>query len=143
IVARAVDRIRRLLGSRLPPLGPRSYRLLLWVSPRVVDVELFPGIRMPIDLDDLTQRHTYWQGSRYEVPTPAVLADLAREGVTHFFDVGANYGFYSYWMLYRCPALEVHMFEPNPAVLALARAAKQRNGLERLHLHGVGLSDGR
>ena len=105
IVTRAVDHVRRLLGYRLPPLGPRSYRLLLRLSPRVVDVELFPGIRLAIDLGDLTQLHTYWQGSRYEVPTPAVLADLAAVDVTHFFDIGANYGFYGYWMLYRCPSV--------------------------------------
>jgi FkbM family methyltransferase len=109
----------------------------------MADVELFPGIRVTLDFADLTQFHTYWQGSRYEVPTPEVLADLGRGSVTHFFDIGANYGFYSYWMLYRCPGIEVHLFEPNPISLSVAEEAKRRNSLQRLHLHEVGLSDER
>jgi hypothetical protein len=46
------------------------------------------------NLHDGTQKTTYWQGARYEHPAARILANWIRDGAV-FFDIGANYGFFS------------------------------------------------
>ena len=106
-----------------------------------VRTELFPGIQITLDLNDLTQRTTYWQGPRFEKPTPDTLANWGKKGAHVFFDVGANYGFYSYWMLTQCPDLLVHAFEPNKKNYDLISTVKADNHLGRLTVHATGLSN--
>ncbi len=135
-----IDRIRAGLGYRFPPLGQHGYRAVTQALPRRVDVELFPGVALELDLDDETQCVTFWQGARFEHPTPRVLAEWGRNADA-FFDIGANYGFYSYWMMSRCPRLTVHAFDPTPAHAELMQAVRKRNRLEQFHIHGVALGD--
>jgi len=85
-------------------------------------------------------RATYWQGDRFERPTAQKL-DRWAEDATHFFDIGSNYGFFSFLMLSHRPALEVHAFEPNPATFARLDAARIANRLATLHTWNIGLSD--
>ena len=108
--------------------------------PSAIDCELFPGIRLNMNLGDLTQRSTFWQGSRFEAPTAQILARFGA-GAKVFFDIGSNYGFFSYWMLHRLPGIEVYAFEPNPKTFETMRRARLKNSLNRLHPQRVGLSD--
>src|SRR5262249_27601524 len=92
-------------------------------------------------LRDGTQRATYWQGERCEHPTARVLHDWARAGATAFFDIGANYGFYSFMMTARHPALDVFAFEPNPRTFAHLHTIVTENRLTRVHAINSALGD--
>jgi FkbM family methyltransferase len=109
--------------------------------PRFVDTELVPGIMARLDLQDGIQRATYWQGRRFE---RGIIAELCQWGhrATHFFDIGSNYGFISFWVGHECPRLEVHAFEPNPTAYAALARIRDDNRLDRIHAWNLGLSDG-
>lgn len=130
-------RIRTLSGHRVPIRGSKY---LVRLSPRI-DTELFSGIRIDLNLRDATQLDTYVMGARYEAPTPDVLREWGRTGAGIFFDVGANYGFYSYWMLAECPSIEVYAFEPEFRSYQTIVNTVARNELRRLHPVRVGLAD--
>jgi FkbM family methyltransferase len=106
-------------------------------------VELFPGVRLTLDFTDSTHRSTYWRGRRFEAPTPTVLLEWTDAPDAVFFDVGANYGFYSYLVAAYRPAVRVYAFEPHPGNVRLLEETRQRNRLDRLHVVGAGLSDTR
>lgn len=134
------EAVRRLCGHRFPPLGSTASRALFSLLPTSANVELFPGIRADLDFSDATMRTTYWQGDRFEKPTAQVL-DRWATGATHFFDIGSNYGFFSYWLLSRRPGLEVHAFEPNAKTFARIESTRTANDLRRLHAWNIGLGD--
>ena len=102
--------------------------------------ELFPGIIATLDMRDDTQRWTYWFGSRFETPTPQILTAWAKKS-DHFFDVGANYGFFSFMLLTENPNLRVHSFEPNPTVFTHLQTICQSNHLSSITPHPFGLAD--
>ncbi len=138
-----LESIRRACGYRLPPLGGLAFRTAFQILPKRANVELVPGIRADLDFRDETMRATYWQGGRFEQPTAQVLNDWALAGATRFFDVGSNYGFFSYWLLSRAPQVEVHAFEPHPKTFAVIESIKDVNSLVRLHPLNIGLGDQR
>jgi FkbM family methyltransferase len=82
---------------------------------------------------------TWWSGRRYEAPTPQVLRRWLREA-DQFFDIGANYGWFSYLALSSSTA-EVHAFEPNGGLVQQMLATKSANKLARFHPHQLGLSN--
>lgn len=137
-----IEYFRRFCGYKFPRLGKYANRLFFALAPSTVITELFPDIHIKLSLRDLTQRTSYWQGARFEFPTPQILASWGREKGTRFFDIGANYGFYSYWMLYSCPDILVYAFEPNPKTHALLEMTKQENNLQRLTTFQIGLGEG-
>jgi FkbM family methyltransferase len=57
-----------------------------------------------------------------------------------FFDIGANYGFFSYLMLSRFP-VQVHAFDPSPRNYRQLVTTKSQNQLSGFHPHHLGLSD--
>jgi hypothetical protein len=125
--------LRRSCGYKFPRMGRMANDLFVKIAPRFIETKLFPGISMRLDMHDLTQRSTYWQGSRFEHPTAHILAAWGRQGGSAFFDIGSNYGFFSYWMLWNFPAMAVYSFEPNPATFELLATAKSRNNLANDH----------
>ncbi len=133
--------IRKLCGYKFPKLGPYVSKLFFKLAPSAVQCELFPCIYVQLNLHDLTQQATYWQGARFEFPTPQILASWGKEKATAFFDIGANYGFYSYWMLHSCSDILVYAFEPNPKTHALLEMTKQANNLQRLTTFQIGLGE--
>jgi len=135
------ETIRHSLGYRFPPLGSTANRLFFKLVPDQIHAEIFPGISVPLDFNDTTQRTTYWQGDRFEYPTIPILSKWASAGATHFFDIGANYGFFSYFMLSKFREITVHAFEPNPATFRLTERIKSTNQLSRFHPHPIGFSD--
>jgi FkbM family methyltransferase len=141
IIVFAFDAVRRSLGYRFPPLGRKAYALFFRLIPQRPEVELVPGVRVQMDFADATMRGTYWQGPRFEHPTLEILMGWTKSDATHFFDIGSNYGFFSYWLLSRSTLLEVHAFEPNPRTFATVESTKELNALVRFHPWNVGLSD--
>jgi FkbM family methyltransferase len=97
---------------------------------------LFPDIYVRFNLHDLTQRSTFWQGERFEFPTAHVLESW---GGTSFFDIGANYGFYSLFTLTKFPGILVFAFEPNPSTYEHILQIKKDNGLKQLQIFNMGL----
>lgn len=141
MVVRLAESVRRALGYRMPRLGRVANAIFFRLLPRVIDSELFPGIRIVLDLSQPLQRTTYWQGKRFERPTPQLLAAWGGAKATAFFDIGANYGFYSFWMLWQCRHLDVYAFEPNAENFAVMESTKERNSLRRFRPVDLGLGD--
>lgn len=129
--------LRRWSGYRYKV---RATGLLSSISPSVT-VELFKGVRIDLDLRDATQLATLVEGPRYEEPTPAVLQQWGRAGGSVFLDIGANFGFYSYWMATVCPDVEIYAFEPDERTADVIARTKRRNGLDRITPVQLGLSD--
>lgn len=135
------DYVRARLGYRLPRFGPLCFKAFFALVARRNLVEIFPGILIEMDFADLTHRATYWQGKRFERPTPEVLgAWAAHPKCRAFFDIGANYGFYSYQMLASSPHA-VYAFDPHPANYQQLLDAKTRNALRNFYPQHMGLSD--
>jgi FkbM family methyltransferase len=129
------------MGYKYPRLGSAANRMVFGLLPAIIETELFPGIRARLDSRDSTQRTTYWQGDRFEYPTGRILTNWKTPAVSHFFDIGANYGFFSYLMLSRFNDLSVHSFEPNPSTFKLLDEIRSSNNLSRMQAHAMGLSD--
>lgn len=123
-----LDRLRALMGYRFPHLGRRVFEAIFHCLPSQLEVELFPNLYVDLNLRDGTQKTTYWQGVRYEHPAARMLANWVRDGAV-FFDIGANYGFFSYWMLSQGNPVTVYAFDPVPENAARMERARQRNGL--------------
>ncbi len=135
------DRLRAWMGYRFPPLGRRAFDAFYRSAPAEQEVELFPCLRVDLNLRDATQKVTYWQGVRFEHPAARILAGWIREGSV-FFDIGANYGFFSYWMLTQKKPVDVYAFDPLPENAARMERARRRNGLERrFSVAGCALGD--
>lgn len=137
---RLVDHFRRLCGYRFPRLGSVAFHAILRSLPSVIESRLFPGIKATLDLRDETQRTTYWFGTRFEQPTPQVLQEWSA-GATHFFDIGSNYGFYSFLLYSFARHLEIYSFEPNPASFRRLTEIQSLNGAARIRAQPYGLSD--
>lgn len=121
--------IRKLCGYKFPRMGTRAFELFFKIVPSIVQCELFPDVYVQLNLHDLTQRSTFWQGERFEFPTAYVLESW---GGKSFFDIGANYGFYSLFALTKFPGIFVFAFEPNPSTYGHMLQIKKDNGLKRL-----------
>jgi len=135
------DWVRRRAGYQFPRIGRTGFKVLRECFPERLETELFPGVHVSLNLQDETHLATYWHGRRFEQPTGQILEHWCRMGGGPFFDMGANYGFYSAWMLSACPQIEAYAFEPNPATFAVLDGIRTRNQLTRLHPIPLGLGD--
>jgi len=131
-----VNTIRRLCGYKFPRLGSSASNLFFSLAPSVIQCELFPDIKVKLNLTDLTQRATFWQGARFEYPTSRILKSW---NGTLFFDIGANYGFYSLFMLTTFPDIQAYAFEPNPLTYDRILQIKKDNNLELLQVFNIGV----
>jgi FkbM family methyltransferase len=123
----------------MPRTGAFLHHAIVRRLPDVVDVTLVQGVETTLHLDQPVELQSWWQGHRYEHPTTEVLDTWSRQA-TRFFDVGANYGFFSLRAVANgCP--DVHAFEPNPALHRRLEETATRNGLRGLHPHHLGLAD--
>jgi FkbM family methyltransferase len=138
---RLADGLRRKLGYSFPKLGPLAYRAFFAMLPAEIDVELLPGIRVRLDTMDGTQRATYWQGPRFEHPTGSILQKWANEPNSVFFDIGSNYGWFSFYLASELPHLPIHSFEPNPSTFNHLKETVDRNALRNIHPCNLGLGD--
>jgi FkbM family methyltransferase len=132
---------RRRAGYKLPRVATWIIRGLNYFVHCEVTTELIPGVKVHLDLKDDMQRSSYWMGLTYEHPAPAILSTWCANGVTTFFDIGANFGFYSYYILASNPGVTVYSFEPNPKLYAQQLETKTRNQLIHFFPVNLGLSD--
>jgi len=135
---RGLDWLRRHAGHRIV-VGRQAAAAISRRLPPTLDTELWPGIHLRIDLRQPVARDTWWSGRHYEAPTPAILCGWL-EKADCFFDIGANYGWYSYLAL-SCSNADVYAFEPNPTLVHQMNAARSFNNLGRFHPQHLGLSD--
>lgn len=134
-----VEAFRKFYGYQFPRLGPFIFRTFANLMPDEVETELVEGIRTSLNLKDSTQLATYWQGHRFEYPTGDILTQWTDSYDAMFFDIGSNYGFFSYLLASRHQGLKIHAFEPNPLTYAKLVAIKNRNNLIHLHPWNIGL----
>ncbi len=137
----AANALRRAGGYQMPRLGPWGLRAFTALAPRHLDCELFPGIRATLDLADETQRAAFWLGTRFEHPTGAILSRWTQPADSVFFDIGSNFGLFSFLLLSRHPHLRVYSFEPHPRTFATLRSISTANALGNRH-HPVNLALG-
>ena len=136
------DRVRTGLGYGFPRFGPLAFKWFFKRAPAQCRVQLFPDIFIDADFSDRTFQSTYWQGRRFERPSCQMLAAWFNDPrVTRFMDIGANYGFFSYFALTHHPTIEVYAFDPHPFNSPFQRTVKEENRLDRFHPHAIGLSD--
>jgi FkbM family methyltransferase len=71
-----------------------------------------------------------------------LLVCLARANNSHvFWDVGANYGLFTFSLGARLPDLRIETFEPDPDYVALLQQTLTRIGSEDVRVHPIALSD--
>ncbi len=128
--------VRRIAPPPAAPLPPTHCAPL-----QSVRVELFPNWPVELTLGDNIQRHALLSGVNYEAPSPQLLRTFCAPPGTVFFDMGANFGYYSYYLLAHCPHLKAHSFEPNPAHLRGQRATAKELADGRYFPHQLGLGD--
>jgi FkbM family methyltransferase len=58
----------------------------------------------------------------------------------HFWDVGANFGLFTFYLRAAAPVLKIEAFEPDPDYFALMDRTVRYHGLDRVRLHAVALS---
>lgn len=138
---KSVDLIRRACGYRFPALGLTVQTAVRRLLPQNVSTELHPRITARLDLADETQRSTWWRGDRFEAPTADVLWRLAAHERGVFFDIGSNYGFFTWYLVSQRRDLTVHAFEANPSTFKKFEEIRLENGLERVKGWNLGLAD--
>ena len=70
-----------------------------------------------------------------------LLIGLARaNGSRSYWDVGANYGLFTFALRAADPMLRIEAFEPDPDCLALLQRTLKDHGPDRVRLHGLALS---
>lgn len=125
----------------------RLSRLLIRAADRRAWISL-PLIDFPVRGLVLTHKIAYGlNGPQERVPQRLALASLRHFKFRTFWDVGANFGYYSWLLKSAAPELEVNMVEPLPANISLIRATIERNALSKVTLieaaagecHGEGL----
>ena len=142
LISTTIDAMRRTAGYRFPRLGPVAFNLFRKFAPRHIASDLFPSVCVDIDLSDPIQACAYWQGSRYEHPTGQILCSWINQvKAPKFFDIGANFGFFSYLVQSRFRHVDTYAFEPGPTNFDRLRKAKSRSRLTHLHPYQLGLAD--
>ncbi len=98
------------------------------------------GYQMKLDLSYWSDRHTYFIGRYYDLPTQLFLLETLQPG-DRFVDIGANIGMLSLVAARAVgPAGVVDAYEPNPACCERLQATVRENGIAnvRVHAHALG-----
>lgn len=133
------DHVRRWLGYRYPRLGPLFWPITALLPPKFRS-EMFPQLWIDLDMRQPNQRCGYWQGDRYEYPTPKILTQWC-EQATAFFDIGANYGFFTFLLAAKYTKLPIYAFDPHPMNVNSLQKTVALNRLSNIFPHPLGLSN--
>lgn len=90
-----------------------------------IEVRTDQGALFVLQPEDYIDRIVLHQGF-YEPEVFAALRDWCDQGAV-LWDIGANFGLHSVSAAVRDPTLQVHCFEPNPAMFARLEAHARRN----------------
>lgn len=133
-------RLRKASGYQMPRLGMVGYRLIEPFRFEKIRCELLPSIQVNLDLRDDTAWNIFYLGLRYETPTLSILERWASRGGQRFFDIGANFGFFSLALTNRIKNLAAVAFEPNPATFVRLKTILAENSLDRIEALPLALS---
>lgn len=147
---RRLDELQSLQGSgwkkrakRIQLLGWKyvHYHLIRRLSLNLdARVSLFTGDTITLPLNDVDAKYLYLFGTLSPSEMPLVkyiLRNMEEEGQV-FYDIGANYGFYSHLVHALVPDTELHLFEPQASVVTYL----EKNFLETTALvNQVALTD--
>lgn len=135
------------LCRKLPP-GPVSRRLGLWLRRPLkyrlagpVDTRLW-DLRLRLQpRGNLSEERWLFLPQFSDLMERRLLAARLAPGAV-FLDIGANAGFYSFWV-WSCfkDAVRIEAFEPDPELCARIRFNLAANQIRSLHLHPLALSD--
>lgn len=125
--------------ARLPHFKGK-FHLTDYFSPREGQVtEPIEGYPMCLDLADLVQRNTFMR--TWEVSEVRLMKRLLRPGAV-FFDVGANFGYYTAVAARRVgPEGQVFAFEPEPGIFGSLSAWVNRAAIGQVRCVRAALSD--
>ena len=135
-----------LFYSRRFPLHSGKWRIIHWVrqslklSAAGEFVVQRQGLWWSLNVSDYTQSLLFWYGARdrWEIHH---LVRLARPRSV-FFDIGANFGYYSVLLASRVGAeCTVHAFEPNPPTFERLQRNAGLNSLSNVKTYCLGFSD--
>jgi FkbM family methyltransferase len=88
------------------------------------------GVKVALDFAYPTHRSIYLRGD-FEPELTSVLQRTVRPGDV-FVDIGANFGWYTCWMLVKQPALRAaYAFEPQAAIFGLLERSLRANRCEK------------
>ncbi len=99
------------------------------------------GLKMPCDLSEMLQRQFYFFGTYFLEEDILECWENEAKSANVIFDVGANAGIFSLAALAVQGGATVHAFEPTPEIATRLRNTAVLNGLERLHVHEVAVSN--
>lgn len=125
----------------MPRLGKAAFLLFFKTAPRTCTISLFRGIRATLDFSDEVQKAAFWSGHQYEAPTAEILKIWSDQEASYFFDIGANFGFFSFLLREHAPALTIVSFEPNPALYQKLNSIITDNHLPAMRTIPCGLSN--
>jgi FkbM family methyltransferase len=100
------------------------------------------GLRMPCDLSEMLHRQYYFFGTYLLAEDVLDCWEKEAKGARTVVDVGANAGIFSLAAIAVQPDAVVHAFEPTPELAAGLRETAALNGLDRLHVHEIAVSEG-
>jgi FkbM family methyltransferase len=114
----------------------------LWKdAPTKMIKEKWSGYWLKLNLDNWSERHTYFLGRYYDLDLQLVMAQLLKPG-DRFIDIGANIGMLTLKGASLVGKLgRVDSFEPNPNCCKRIRDNLELNQINNVYLHQVGLSD--
>ncbi len=129
------ERLSALIG-----LPIKNRRLWARASPRTIKGKSH-GLLMMLQMQDWSERLTYFLGRYYEVSVELLIDSLLNRGDT-FVDVGGNIGMLTLAGAARVEAAgAVYTFEPNPELVERIREVVLANKLEQVKIFALGLSD--
>jgi FkbM family methyltransferase len=97
--------------------------------------------KMSCDLSEMLQRQFYFFGTYFMEDEILACWQIFAQHANVVLDVGANAGIYSLAALANQPSATVHAFEPTPEIASRLRETAKLNGLDRLHVHEVAVSN--
>ena len=136
-----LEAIRRLCNHQMPRLGLAGNRIYQALRPRHIRSEIVPSVIADLDLGDDTANNIFYLGGRYEQPTLKILHSWASNGANVFFDIGANFGFFSFALLQKHPSLRAVALEPHPVTFQRLKNIAVANRLPRLDCLQMAASD--
>jgi FkbM family methyltransferase len=101
-----------------------------------------PGVDWKVRVRIVRHAAYYLAAAAPEPQSVALLTEINRMFAPHsFWDVGANIGYYSWFLKSQAPGLEVRLFEPDPQNLQLIEATIHANRIPNATLRPVAVTD--
>lgn len=144
LVARGLERLRRRFHPlhRLRAFPPVQWTLERIDRPWLIRIDGVPhpvAVRLGRNLGTVLS-----SGLAEEREERDVLVSVAQANECKvFWDVGANYGLFTFALRAGLPELQLEAFEPDPDYLGLLQRTLELSGRDRVRVHPAALSDKR